>query len=146
MPTAARLVAAILLAILGWVLSDLIRPLMPEGTDFGWFNYVNAFIGLCVGWIVMGSRAGRRLVSVINNGITGAAVMVVWGLAVHSSYEMFRLAMRNRYDGPMEAVTAIFLIASEFGIMIATVPVIVTFFIGAVIAGPATEYAAKKWR
>jgi hypothetical protein len=146
MPTAARLVAAILLAILGWVLSDLIRPLMPEGTDFGWFNYVNAFIGLCVGWIVMGSRAGRGLVSVINNGITGAAVMVVWGLAVHSSYEMFRLAMRNRYDGPMEAVTAIFLIASEFGIMIATVPVIVTFFIGAVIAGPATEYAAKKWR
>ncbi len=146
MPTAARLVAATLLAILGWVLSELIRPLMPEGTDFGWFNYVNAFIGLCVGWIVMGSRAGRGLVSGINNGITGAAVMVVWGLAVHSAYEMFRLAMRNRYDGPMEAVTAIFLIASEFGIMIATAPVIITFFVGAVIVGPATEYAAKNWR
>ena len=49
MPTAARLVAAILLAILGWVLSDIVRPLMPEGTSFGWFNYVNSFIGLCVG-------------------------------------------------------------------------------------------------
>lgn len=72
--------------------------------------------------------------------------MVFWGLAVHSSYEMFRLAMRNRYDGPMEALTAIFLIGSEFGIMIATLPVIVTFFEGALIAGPATEYAAKKWR
>ena len=146
MPTAARLVAAILLTILGWVLSDLIRPLMPEGTDFGWFNYVNAFIGWCVGWIVMGRRAGRGFVAGINNGITGAAVMVLWGLAVHSSYEMFRLAMRNRYDGPMEALTAIFLIGSEFGIMIATLPVIFTFFVGALIAGPATEYAAKKWR
>ena len=146
MPTAARLVAALLLAALGWVLSDMIRPLMPEGTDFGIFNYVDAFIGLSVGWILMGKRAGRGVVSGINNGITGAAVMVFWGLFVHSSYEMFRLAMRNRYDGPMEAITAIFIIASEFGLMIATAPVIVTFLIGALIVGPATEYASRKWR
>lgn len=146
MPTAARLVAAILLAILGWVLSDFVRPLMPEGTDFGWFNYVNAFIGLCVGWTVMGKRAGRGVVPGINNGITGTAVMIIWALGVHSSYEMFRLAMRNRYDGPMEAITAIFLIASEFGIMIATAPVIIVACLGALIAGSATEFAAKHWR
>ena len=75
MPTAARLVAAILLAILGWVLFDLIRPLMPEGTDFGWFNYVNAFIGWCVGWIVMGRRAGRGFVSGINNA---SLALLLW--------------------------------------------------------------------
>lgn len=146
MPTAARLVAAILLSILGWILSDLIRPLMPEGTDFGWFNFVNAFTGCCVGWVVMGSRAGRGFVQGINNGLTGVAVLIIWGLAIHSSYEMFRLAMRNRYDGPMEAITAIFLIASEFGLMMATPTVLITAAIGALIIGPATDFAAKNWR
>lgn len=146
MPTAARLVAAILMAILGWILSDLVRPLMPEGTDFGYFNYVNAFIGLCVGWVVVGSRGGRGFVPGLNNGLTGTAVLFIWAIAVHSCYEMFRLAMRNRYDGPMDAIAGIFLIASEFGIMIATVPVLGTAVIGALIVGPATEFAARNWR
>lgn len=146
MPTAARLVAAVLLAILGWILSVQIRPLMPEGTAFGWFNYVNALIGFCVGWVAVGSRAGRGFVPGINNGLTGVAVLFIWGLAVHSSYEMFRLAMRNRYDGPMEAVTAIFLIASEFGLMIATVPVLVAAVVGAVIVGLVADVAARRWR
>lgn len=146
MPTAASLVAAICLAILAWILSDLIRPLMPEGTDFGWFNYVNALIGLCVGWTVMGRRAGRGVVNGINNGLTGTAVLFIWGLGVHSSYEMFRLAMRNRYDGAMEALTAIFVIASEFGLMIATLPVIGTAIVGAVVVGLLTDVAKKLWR
>jgi hypothetical protein len=118
---------------------------MPDGTDFGWFNYVNALIGLCVGWSVMGKRAGRGIVAGINNGLTGTAVMMIWAIGVHACYEMFRLSMRNRYDGPMEAVTAIFLIGSEFGLIIATVPVIGVAVIGAVITGLATESASKHW-
>lgn len=146
MPTAARLVAAILLAILGWVLSDVVRPLMPEGTDFGWFNFVNSFIGLCVGWTVIGTRVGRGFVSSINNGVTGAAVLVLWCIFVHSCYEMFRLAMRNRYDGPMEALTSIFLIGSEFGIMIATPTFFAVAVAGALVTGIAADAAGKRWR
>lgn len=145
MPTAARLVAAIMLAIMGWVLSELVRPLMPEGTGFGSFNYVNTFTGLCVGWTVVGSRAGRGFVQGINNGITGVVVLILWGLAIHSSAEMFRLAMRNRYDGAMEALTAIFLIASEYGLMIATPTILATAVIGALIIGPVTDFVAKRW-
>jgi hypothetical protein len=146
MPTAARLVAAVLLGLLGWILSDLVRPLLPEGTDFGYFNFVNAFIGICVGWVFMGRRAGRGLVPGINNGLTGAAVLVIWALAVHSSYEMFRLAMRNRYDGAMEALTSIFVIASEFGVMIAVPSFLLAALAGALVVGLATEFAASRWR
>ena len=146
MPTAARLVASILLAILGWLLSDVVRPLMPEGTAFGWFNYVNSFIGLCVGWTVIGSRVGRGFVSAINNGVTGTAVLVLWCLFVHSCYEMFRLAMRNRYDGPMEALTSIFLIGSEFGIMIATPTFFTLAVVGALVTGIAADAAGKRWK
>lgn len=146
MPTAARLVAAILMAILAYILSDLVRPLMPEGTAFGRFNYVNALIGLCVGWVAVGSRGGRGLVPGINNGLTGTALLFMWTIGGHACYEMFRLAMRNRYDGPMEAIAGIFLIASEFALTIATVPVLIAALIGALVVGLATEYAAKTWR
>lgn len=146
MPTAASLVGAVCLAILAWILSEIIKPLMPEGTDFGWFNYVNAVVGLAVGWRVVGPRAGRGTVPAINNGITGTAVLFIWALGIHASYEMFRLAMRNRYDGPMEALTNIFIIASEFGYTIATAPVLIAALIGAVITGLLAETAKKLWR
>ncbi len=145
MPTAARLVAALLLTILAWVLSELVKPLFPEGTGFGKFNYINAFIGFCVGWGVMGWRAGRGFVQGINNGLTGTAVLFLWCIGTHSTIEMFRLAMRNRYDGPMEAITAIFLIGSEYGVLIATPLVLGTAVIGAIIIGPITDFAAKHW-
>jgi len=146
MPTAARLAAAFLLAALAWILSDLIRPLMPEGTPMGRFNYVNVVIAICVGWVVVGSRAGRGFVPAINNGVTGVVVLILWGLGVHACYEMFRLAMRNRYDGPMEAITAIFLIGSEFGVMIMTYSVMVPALIGAIVVGLGTDFVAKRWR
>ena len=146
MPTAARLVAGILRAILGWVLSDIVRPLMPEGTNFGWFNHVNAFIGLCVGWSVIGTRVGRGFVFAINNGVTGTAVLILWAIVVQSCYEMFRLAMRNRYDGPMEALTSIFIIGSEFGIMIATPTFFAVAVAGALVTGILADEAGKRWR
>ncbi|UWR23896.1 TrgA family protein [Sulfitobacter sp. S190] len=146
MPTAAKLVAAVLLAVLAYILSELVRPLMPEGTAFGNFNYVNMAIGALTGWFIMGRRSGRGLVHGINNGLTGTAVMMLWALGWHAAYEMFRQAMRNRFDGPMEALTEIFLIASDNAVTIATVSVLGTAVIGAVIAGVLTDFAAKTWR
>lgn len=146
MPTAARLVAGVLLAALAWILSDVVRPLMPEGIDFGWFNYVNSVIGLCVGWIVIGPRVGRGWVSAINNGVTGTAVLVLWCLFAHACYEMFRLAMRNRYDGPMEALTSIFLIGTDFAITIATPAFFGVAVAGAVLIGLLAETAGRRWR
>ncbi|MDF1728482.1 MAG: TrgA family protein [Sulfitobacter sp.] len=146
MPTAARLMAAFCLAVLGYVVGQMVKPLMPESTDFGYFDYVNIVIGLLVGWIVMGRRAGRGGVSAINNGLTGAAVLMFWGIAVQSANEMLRLAMRNRYDGAFEAIAQIFQIGAEYALVIATVPIGITLLIGAVLSGMLTEFAASRWR
>lgn len=146
MPDAARLVAALSLAIIAFVISTQIIPLMPEGTDFGYFSLVNVGLGLVCGWVVMGKRAGRGITAAINNGITGAATLIFWGLFVQGCWEMFRLAMRNRYDGPFEAVGAIFQIGAEYGMIMFVPNIIFTFVIGAILAGLATEYAWRTWR
>ncbi len=146
MPTGARLTAALCLALLAFILSSEIMPLMPEGTDFGYFTLINIAIGLIIGWVVMGKRAGRGFVPAINNGIGGVAVMLFWGLFIQGTYEMFRLAMRNRYDGPFEALSAIFTIGLDYAIVIFVPVVIVTVLVGALLSGLVTEHASRRWR
>jgi hypothetical protein len=146
MPTAARLMAAICLAVVGLVISEMVKPLMPESTDFGYFVPLNIVLGACVGWIVMGKRVGRGTTAAINNGLTGVFVLMLWGIGIQAANEMVRLAMRNRYDGPLEAIVDTFKIGAEFAMIIATVPIGVTLVIAAVISGLLTEYAGKKWQ
>ncbi|NNK17124.1 MAG: TrgA family protein [Sulfitobacter sp.] len=146
MPTAARLMAAICLAVVAYVISIMVMPLMPESTDFGYFVPLNIVLGLLVGWIVMGRRAGRGTTSAINNGLTGVFVLMLWGIGVQAINEMMRLAMRNRYDGPFEAIVAIFQIGAEFAVIIATIEIGIALLISAVISGLLTEFASNRWR
>ena len=146
MPNAARLVAALSLALIAFIVSGLVMPLMPEGLDFGYFTWVNVGLGVLCGWIVMGKRAGRGITPAINNGITGVLALLFWGLFVQGAYEMCRQAMRNRYDGPFEALGAIFTIGMDYGLTIMVPSIIWTLLVGGVLAGLATEYAWRQWR
>lgn len=146
MPTAAKLMAAICLAVVGYILSLMVMPLMPESTDFGYFIPLNTFLGLCVGWFVMGRRAGRGTTAAINNGLTGVFVLMLWGVGVQAINEMIRLAMRNRYDGPFEAMVAVFQIGAEFAVIIMTAPIAIVAVIASIISGVLVEFAHKHGR
>ena len=146
MPNAAALCAAVSLAVIAFVVSRQIMPLFPDGKDFGYFTLINMSIGLAVGWRVMAPRVGKGFTAGINNGLTGVVVMVFWGLFVQGCYEMFRLAMRNRYDGPFEAVLAIFEIGYDYAVFIAQPNIILTLLIGAICAGLVTEHVSRIWR
>lgn len=146
MPTASRLVAALCLAVLAFIVSGQIIDQAPEGTNFGKFTYVNIGLGIICGWVIMGRRAGRGATWAINNGLTGMAALVFWGLFVQGTNEMFRLAMRHRFDGPFEAVLAIFTLGVEFGQQLLVPHIIWTLLIGGVLSGVLTEAAWKRWR
>lgn len=146
MPNAASLFAGLSLAVIAFIVSGQIIPLFPEGKDFGYFTVVNMAIGALVGWFLMGRRAGQGITPGVTNGITGVAVMVFWALFVQGCYEMVRLAMRNRYDGPFEAILAIFEIGYEYGVIIAQPNILWTLVIGAVCSGLLAEYISRIWR
>jgi hypothetical protein len=149
MPTAARLVAAIALAALGWFASELIKPLIEAQTgrtEFGAFSAINLVIGAVCGWIVIGKRAGRGYSAAIGNGITGTAALVFWGLFVQAVAEMVRLSLARRYDGPIEAIAAVFELIVDYGAYLLETQVLVALFAGAIVAGVSSEYAARRWR
>lgn len=146
MPNAAKLLAALGLAALGWIISDMIRPLVPFSVDFGYFNYVNAGLGALVGWLFLGRRAGDGLTSAINNGITSAVAMVVLGVLVQGTNEMVRLSFARRYDTPLEAIAAIFEKSIDYAMILGNVQLILTLLGGAIAVALVVEMAGRRWR
>ncbi|WP_298932272.1 TrgA family protein [uncultured Ruegeria sp.] len=146
MPSASRLVAAICLVVIAFLVSSMIIENGEEGKDYGYFTVVNIALGWICGWKIMGKRAGRGWTAGVNNGLTGVASLVFWALFVQGCYEMFRLAMRHRYDGPFEALLAIFKIGLDYGQLLLVPEILVTLGVGAVAAGLATEEASRRWR
>lgn len=146
MPDAAKLMAAVGMAVLAFVVSFMIMPLFEEDTNFGWFVHVNVVLGVLVGWTVLGSRAGRGITSAINVGLTAPVVLVFWGLFVQSCNEMIRIAMKNRYDGAFEAIVAIFEIMAKWALLMTTIPIWATLVAGGVVVGLLTEFAWRTWR
>ncbi len=145
MPTAAKLFSAISLGILAWVASDEVRPLMPDGTDFGYFNVVNLGLGLVSGWIVLGSRVGRGYYESLMAGLTGMAALVFWAMFFQSLNEMLKQAIQRHYDSINEAIFDIFYIAIDFGQKILDFNLISVLVIGGMIAGICGEWASRRW-
>ncbi|GAA6187059.1 hypothetical protein NBRC116596_01220 [Litorivita sp. NS0012-18] len=146
MPTGAKLMAAICLAGLGWIVSNEVRMLLPDQGDFGWFNVVNGVIGAACGWFILGTRAGQGRAGAIANGVTGVFMLVFWAIFVHAGNEMLRLSMRRRFDGPMEALAEMFQTAIEYALILADPLVIGTLAAGAVISGLLTEFTASRFK
>ncbi|APZ54464.1 TrgA family protein [Salipiger abyssi] len=144
--TAARLVAALCMLVLAYFGSQYIKTLPEESIDFGIFTPVNCVIGFLCGWIIVGPRAGRGTASAVSHGITGVAAMILWGLLVQSVNEMVRLAMRHRYDDPMEAFAAIFEIGIEFSYMLLDTGFFTMMLAGAIVTGLLSETASRNWR
>ena len=145
MPTASKLVAGLCLAVMALVISQLVRPLWPEGTDFHNFDYWNALIGFLCGWILLGPRTGRGFAASISNGTTAAVMVVIWGVFVYATEEMVDRSFRRFYDSPFEAVAAIFELALEFGARIFQAEIILAVLAGGVISGLIAEIAGRRW-
>jgi len=105
MPTAAKLVAALWFALLGWFAAEISKAHLPEGTQFGWYSYITGVIGFSVGWIFLGKRAGDTMRAAYGYGFTATILLLFWALFYFSGEEMMHRAWATRYKGPMQALT-----------------------------------------
>ncbi|EAQ26783.1 TrgA family protein [Roseovarius sp. 217] len=145
MPTAGRLVAAIGLGALGWYGSELFRPLMPEDTNFGWFNVVNVVLGAICGWRVTGKRLGFGYAEGFSAGLTGVGALVFWALFLQSLNEMLKRALDTRYDGVVEGVISMFELIVEYGSLMINGPLIGLLVTGGIVVGIVSEWVSHRW-
>ncbi|MDP4034582.1 MAG: TrgA family protein [Pseudorhodobacter sp.] len=146
MPTAAKLVAAVFYAAMGYLAAELFKPAMPEGTQFGQFSLICAFLGAACGWLVMGKLAGRGRAAAITSGIQTMITFVFFALLGFSIYLMVLRSLNMRYHDAIEAVLGVFALMLQHGRLLLTVPVLGTLLAGAVLGGLLTEWVSKRWR
>ena len=145
MPSAGRFVGALFFGFIAWYVSELFKPLMPEGTSFGRFSEFNSVIGIVLGWMMLGLRSHANRNTSISAGLTTAVAVLFWGLLIHSVIEMLKLSLRKRYDGPVEAVVGVFQLMIKYTIMMATPEIIGVLVIGGILTGMLSGWAERRW-
>lgn len=145
MPTAAKLFAAVVLAIAGFCTGLLVLPYLPGGTRAAALPLVAASFGLLLGWRVIGREAGRGLWAAVQVGLRATVYMVVLVLFFLGTVQMVRWSVRLRYDGPMDALTDIVSQGLELGQAALQVDVVVALVLGGALAGIASEWAHRRW-
>ena len=122
MPTIPKAIAAIYFAAFAWFCGDLIKPMLPEGTQTGLLDPTLAAIGFISGWRVSGARAGGGLRAGFGYGLTTVAVIAFWGLLAFAGTKMIQYSLDRRFDGPMEALKAMVGFIVEYAVMLAHDP------------------------
>ena len=145
MPTAARLVAALFYAALGWFVCDQVKPLLPEGTNTVWLHEIVAIIGWLSGWTMAGARAGDGLRPALGYGLTSAALIVFWSVLIFAGLEMLDLSMKSRFPGPMQAIKAMISIAMDYFKLISIPSIIITMVVGGLFGGWLAAWVSKRW-
>lgn len=145
MPTAAKLIAAVAFGVLGVLLALVYIPGLPEGSQIGWLRETSAVIGLLCGWFVMGRLTGRRYAESMSTGVRTSVTVVFWVLLVFSIYVMVQRSTKMLYDGPMEAVLAVFDLMLGYGRLMLNTEFISTILVGGLIGGAVSEYAGRRW-
>ncbi|MEM1274575.1 MAG: TrgA family protein [Pseudomonadota bacterium] len=147
MLTAARLVAALLFAGLGYVAGGFVTDTFPEGISHDWFEPSIAALGLWQGWTVMGKSVGLGLSAAIGNGIRTSAGVVFFGLIYYALREMFIRSSDLRYTDFGVAIIDALNLFMEYGAQFFSIsPAWSTLLVGGMVAGLLTEGASRIWR
>lgn len=146
MPTAAKLVGAVVFFGVGWLAALQVLATLPEGTPATYFPLTIALIGLWQGCSVAGRHAGAGTADAVGNGLRTSVQIALIGLAVFALRTMFIRSADLRYDGFGEAVVAAMELFIEYAVQALTVPIWGVLLAGGVIGGLICEAAARRWR
>jgi len=146
MPTAAKLIAALAFAALGFVAAEVFKGTMPDRTVWGVFAPVSAAIGLVCGWAIMGDLVGKGYRAALGHGLRTTVQASVLVVIVFSIAEAVKLSTKLRYDGPMEAVLGMFQFALDYLAQMATLPMLATLSLGGRAGGVVAEWAGRRWK
>ncbi len=145
MPTAAKLMSAIAMAFLAFIVSEQVKPLLPEDTQFGYFSFANAAFATLFGWKIVGRNVGKGTISSVNNAISGVLAMVIFLLFAHAARIMYYNAIDLRYKSTADALQSVFDMMFEHGWLMMTPTILLTLLGGALFIGLLAEATSRRW-
>jgi hypothetical protein len=146
MPTAAKLVASIMLAISGFIVVIVVVNVYPDAArrSVG-LTSAAVFMGLFTGWRGLGKRISEDEGSGIVSGLRSGISMFVWVIFLYALEDMIAGIKDNLYYQPMTALLVIPAGMIKYGQMALNVPIMGTMVVLATIAGKITKTADTRW-
>ncbi len=146
MPTAAKLVASIMLAISGFIVVIVVVNVYPDAArrSVG-LTSAAVFMGLFVGWRGLGKRISEDEGSGITSGLKAGIAMFVWVIFLYALADMIAGIQDNAYYQPMTALLVIPAGMIKYGQMALNAPIMGTMVVLAAIAGKMTKTADTRW-
>lgn len=146
MPTAAKLISAVLFAAVGYFAAQAYGRTLPPGQPRELLLPIVAAIGLGQGWLTMGRNVGEGISMAITTGFRTSVQIAFWAITGFGLYEMFYRSTRLRYDGPGEAVIAALNLFLEYGLSVLTATTcMVILLVGGMVSGVIAELVNRKW-
>lgn len=146
MPTAAKLVASIMLAISGFIVVIVVVNVYPDAArrSVG-LTSAAVFMGLFVGWRGLGKRISEDEGSGITSGLKAGIAMFIWVIFLYALADMIAGIQDNAYYQPMTALLVIPAGMIKYGQMALNAPIMGTMVVLAAIAGKMTKTADTRW-
>ena len=146
MPTAAKLFAAIALAIASYGVSTVllyrIEPLQENGINHMFF----AVIGLIVGWRTLGPFAEQGYRGGWRGGVQAALTVYLWCLVIAACHFVYQGFGTHTYKTIDEMLDGLFIKCIEYAVYITEWQVLVAAIFGGMLAGTFSAMAGRLWR
>lgn len=144
MPTAAKLMAAVAFAIVGYFIYVAMVPSFGDTSIPRFLLPVCIGVGAWAGWVFCGTKA-MSVRSGIGTGFSAVVAMGVCILFIMSFEQMIQLSLRRRYDGPMEAIVDVFNLMFQNLTDFATPVMGITLLAGGLLAGLVAGLTGKAY-
>jgi hypothetical protein len=146
MPTGAKLTAAVVFAIVGWLAALAYIPQLPESTRTGYFPQIMAALGFVLGWMTLGPHMGRGYSEALSMGLRTSLLLVFWGLLGFSIYFMVLRSTKMIYDNAGVAALDVPMLMFQYGQLMGSAQLIGTLAVGGALGGLLAEFVGKRWR
>lgn len=146
MPTAAKLVASILLAISGFIVLIVVVNVYPDAArrSVG-MTSAAILVGVLTGWRGLGKKISEDEGSGMVSGLKAGITMFIWVLFLFALESMIAGIKDNLYYQPMTALLVIPAGMIKYGQMALNVPIVGTMVVLAAIVGRITKTADTRW-
>lgn len=146
MPTAAKLVGAILFALIGAAVALRLPDYLPVNLRTSLLLPITVVVAGLLGWRLAGTRSGGQSYGdAAGTGLLTVTVTVLTLLLVFGVLEMLRLTKSRAYEDPMEAIIGIFEQAQRLAPTLWHSDLLLVMGVGGVLAGLACEAAGRRW-
>ncbi len=147
MPTAAKLVAAIALALASYGVSAVLLFQVEDLQNGSGVNHMFfAIVGFVVGWIKLGPAAERGYRGGWSGGIAASIIVYLTCAVIAAGHFVYRGFFYHAYNTIDEMMEGLMTKTMEYASFITIWQVLVVMVFGGLLAGTFSAMAGRLWR